>query len=81
MKAPGRQFWLGTDNLGRDICSRVVYGARISVTVGFATVALATLLAAVVGISSAYFGGVYDIWSSASSTPGSRSPVSSSSCR
>lgn len=61
MKAPGRQFWLGTDNLGRDIWSRVVYGARISVTVGFATVALATLLAAVVGISSAYVGGAYDI--------------------
>ena len=61
MKPPGRQFWLGTDNLGRDIWSRVVYGARISVTVGFATVALATLLAAVIGVSSAYLGGVYDI--------------------
>jgi peptide/nickel transport system permease protein len=61
MKAPSRQFWLGTDNLGRDIWSRVVYGARISVTVGFATVALATLMAAAVGISSAYLGGGYDI--------------------
>jgi peptide/nickel transport system permease protein len=61
MKAPSRQFWLGTDNLGRDIWSRVVYGARISVTVGFATVALATLMAAAVGISSAYLGGAYDI--------------------
>jgi len=61
MKAPSHQFWLGTDNLGRDIWSRVVYGARISVTVGFATVALATLMAAAVGISSAYLGGAYDI--------------------
>jgi peptide/nickel transport system permease protein len=61
MKPPGAQFWMGTDNLGRDVWSRVVYGARISVTVGFATVALATLLAVVVGVSSAYIGGTYDI--------------------
>ncbi|HXA95455.1 MAG TPA: peptide ABC transporter permease, partial [Candidatus Dormibacteraeota bacterium] len=49
MKAPSWQFWMGTDNLGRDIWSRVVYGTRISVTVGFATVALATVLAAAIG--------------------------------
>jgi peptide/nickel transport system permease protein len=61
MKPPSAQFWMGTDNLARDIWSRVVYGARISVTVGFATVALVTLLATLVGLSSAYIGGVYDI--------------------
>jgi peptide/nickel transport system permease protein len=61
MKAPSVQFWMGTDNLGRDIWSRVVYGARISVTVGFATVALATLMATLIGVSSAYLGGAYDI--------------------
>ncbi len=61
MKPPSAQFWMGTDNLGRDVWSRVVYGARISVTVGFATVALATLLAVVIGVSSAYLGGTYDI--------------------
>jgi peptide/nickel transport system permease protein len=61
MKPPGAQFWMGTDNLGRDVWSRVVYGARISVTVGFATVAIGTLLAVVVGVSSAYLGGAYDI--------------------
>jgi peptide/nickel transport system permease protein len=61
MKPPSAHFWMGTDNLGRDIWSRVVYGARISVTVGFATVALATLLAALIGVSSAYLGGAYDI--------------------
>src|SRR5215470_16213317 len=60
-KPPSAQFWMGTDNLSRDIWSRVVYGARISVTVGFATVALATLMATAVGVSSAYFGGAYDI--------------------
>src|SRR5262249_29932878 len=61
MKPPGREFWMGTDNLGRDIWSRVVYGARISVTVGFATVALTTVLATLIGVSSAYLGGAYDI--------------------
>ncbi len=61
MKAPDTQFWMGTDNLSRDMWSRVVYGARVSVTVGFITIALAILLATAVGVSSAYLGGVYDI--------------------
>lgn len=60
MKRPSAQFWMGTDNLARDIWSRVVYGARISVTVGFATVALVTLLATIIGVSSAYVGGAFD---------------------
>ncbi len=61
MKAPGAQFWMGTDNLSRDMWSRVVYGARVSVTVGFITIALATLIATAVGVSSAYIGGIYDM--------------------
>jgi peptide/nickel transport system permease protein len=61
MKAPGAQFWMGTDNLGRDVYSRVVYGAAVSVTVGFGAVLLANLLATVIGITSGYFGGAYDI--------------------
>ncbi len=61
MKPPGAQFWMGTDNLSRDMWSRVVYGARVSVTVGFATIALGMLIAASIGISSAYIGGAYDM--------------------
>jgi peptide/nickel transport system permease protein len=61
MRAPDSQFWMGTDNLSRDMWSRVVYGARVSVTVGFITIALAILLATAVGVSSAYLGGAYDI--------------------
>jgi peptide/nickel transport system permease protein len=61
MKPPGAQFWMGTDNLGRDMWSRVVHGARISVTVGFGAVLIAQALAATVGITSGYFGGKYDI--------------------
>jgi len=61
MTPPGAAHWLGTDNLSRDIWSRIVYGARVSVTVGFATIALGTLLATGLGVSSGYFGGVYDL--------------------
>src|SRR5205807_3239817 len=45
MRPPSTAHWLGTDNLSRDMWSRVVYGARVSVTVGFGTRALAVLLA------------------------------------
>jgi peptide/nickel transport system permease protein len=61
MKAPGAQFWMGTDNLGRDMWSRVVYGARVSVTVGFGAVLIAQVLGSAIGITSGYFGGKYDI--------------------
>ncbi|MBI2525664.1 MAG: ABC transporter permease [Candidatus Rokubacteria bacterium] len=61
MKPPGTAFWMGTDNLSRDIWSRVVYGARVSVTVGFGAVLLGNALATVIGITSGYFGGKYDI--------------------
>jgi peptide/nickel transport system permease protein len=61
MKPPSVAHWLGTDNLSRDIWSRVVYGARISITVGFATIALGTLIATIIGVSSGYFGGAVDI--------------------
>ena len=61
MKPPGVEHWLGTDNLSRDLWSRVVYGARVSVSVGFAAVALATFFAAAIGVSSGYFGGAYDL--------------------
>jgi len=61
MKPPSSAHWLGTDNLSRDMWSRIVYGARVSVTVGFATIALAIAVATAIGVSSAYFGGAYDL--------------------
>jgi peptide/nickel transport system permease protein len=61
MKAPSATHWLGTDNLSRDMWSRIVYGARVSITVGFLTIGLATVMATAVGISSGYFGGAYDL--------------------
>jgi peptide/nickel transport system permease protein len=61
LRPPGRDFLFGTDNVSRDIFSRVVYGARVTVTVSFVTVFLANLMAAIVGITSGYFRGRYDI--------------------
>jgi peptide/nickel transport system permease protein len=61
LRPPSRDFLLGTDNVSRDIFSRIVYGARVTVTVSFATVILANVLAALVGITSGYFRGRYDI--------------------
>lgn len=61
LKPPGAQFYLGTDNLGRDLFSRIIYGARISVTVGFGVVGLGICLATTMGVTSGYFGGKFDV--------------------
>jgi len=53
--------WLGTDNLGRDLLSRIIYGARVSMAVGFGGVALGLAGATLVGLLSGYFGGRVDI--------------------
>lgn len=53
--------WLGTDQLGRDMLTRIIYGARVSLYVGFGAVALGSVLATAIGILSAYFGGRIDL--------------------
>jgi peptide/nickel transport system permease protein len=60
LKPPSAQYWMGTDNLGRDMFSRIIEGARISLTVGFVAVAISTTAAALIGILSAYWGGWFD---------------------
>ena len=59
--ASNAAHWLGTDQLGRDMLTRLLYGARISLYVGFGAVALASVLATALGIFSAYFGGRLDL--------------------
>jgi len=54
------RFLLGTDNQGRDVLSAILYGSRISLAVGFISVALAMVIGIVVGLISGYFGGVID---------------------
>ena len=61
LKAPSGEHWLGTDNLGRDLLSRVIYGARVSMAVGFGGVVVGLLLGTVVGLVSGYFGGRLDL--------------------
>ncbi|MGH7314399.1 MAG: ABC transporter permease [Candidatus Rokuibacteriota bacterium] len=53
--------WLGTDQLGRDLLTRLLYGARISLYVGFGAVALGCVLATMIGVLSGYFGGRIDL--------------------
>ncbi len=61
LKPSSATHWLGTDNLGRDLLSRVIYGARVSMVVGFGAVGLGLLGATLVGLLSGYFGGRLDI--------------------
>ncbi len=54
LKAPSAAFWFGTDMLGRDVYSRVVYGARVSLVVGLAVAALSTLVGLAIGLVTGY---------------------------
>src|SRR5438128_10342023 len=60
MRRPTAAFPLGTDPLGRDVLSRIVYGARVSLVVGLASVLIGTLLGTVVGLVSGYWEGTLD---------------------
>ena len=61
LKAPSAQYLLGTDGLGRDLLSRLIYGARISLTVGLAATALNVVVAVVIGGTSGFLGGKLDL--------------------
>ena len=60
LNPPSVQHWLGQDDLGRDILSRIIFGARISLLVGFITVSVSAILGSVIGAIAGYFGGWID---------------------
>ena len=57
---PSAQNWFGTDDLGRDVFSRIVYGARISLKIAFVVVSLAAVFGTTMGMVSGYLGGITD---------------------
>ncbi|MFZ1913864.1 MAG: ABC transporter permease [Dehalococcoidales bacterium] len=61
LQGPSLKFWLGTDNLGRDLLSRIIYGARISVIVGLGASLLASVVEITIGVISGYVGGTFDL--------------------
>jgi peptide/nickel transport system permease protein len=57
---PSKSHWLGTDQLGRDVLSRVLYGTRISLAVGFVSVGIAAVIGILLGAAAGYHGGMVD---------------------
>ena len=61
LAAPSWQHWMGTDTFGRDVFSRIIYGARTALAVGFLASLLGSTIGAIIGVMSAYFGGKIDM--------------------
>lgn len=61
LEEPGSDAWFGTDQLGRDMYSRVIHGTQVAVFVGFGSAAIAALIGTTIGIVSGYYGGKVDM--------------------
>src|SRR3989442_1333885 len=59
---PSLAHWLGTDSFGRDVLSRLIFGSRTALMVGFGASVLGATLGAILGVGSAYFGGRVDLY-------------------
>jgi peptide/nickel transport system permease protein len=62
LTAPSAAHWFGTDAYGRDILSRIIFGSRTALVIGFTSSFLGSVIGAILGIASAYFGGKIDAW-------------------
>ena len=61
LEAPSLAHWMGTDHIGRDVFSRILYGAQLSVIIGFFAAGLATVISIILGVLTGYFGGKIDM--------------------
>lgn len=61
LQAPSSFHWFGTDSFGRDVFTRIIYGSRTALWIGFASSFLGATLGALIGVTSAYFGGKIDL--------------------
>jgi peptide/nickel transport system permease protein len=61
LEPPGGDYWLGTDQFGRDLYTRIVYGARTALLVGFFSAFVGATIGLILGVASAYFGGTFDL--------------------
>lgn len=61
LQQPSAQHWLGTDAIGRDLLSRVIYGGRQSIILAVVATALSMLVGLIIGVIAGYFGGVVDM--------------------
>jgi peptide/nickel transport system permease protein len=61
LEGPGAAYWLGTDQFGRDLYARIVYGARTALTVGFVSAFVGGTAGLILGVASAHFGGRFDM--------------------
>jgi peptide/nickel transport system permease protein len=61
LKPPSTDHLLGTDQIGRDVFSRIVYGARTSLVIGFSAAFLSILISTVIGVTTGFFGGKFDL--------------------
>jgi peptide/nickel transport system permease protein len=61
LQAPSWSHWFGTDSFGRDVFTRILYGSRTALWIGFASALLGATLGAIIGVASAYFGGRIDL--------------------
>jgi peptide/nickel transport system permease protein len=59
---PNAEFWLGTDQFGRDVLTRLIYGARTALYIGVVAAFVGSTLGHIVGVASAYFGGRFDLF-------------------
>ena len=62
LAAPNGAHWLGTDAFGRDVLSRLIYGSRTALLVGFGAALMGATIGAILGVGSAYFGGLVDLY-------------------